>query len=273
MYRENTPDLQDEEFQRKSKQIISQLDYFVTLYKDYFLEASRMGYSRCGIRGALGIMFKSMDDALSITEARKRRTSKKVTRYFNQCVLYVGQDKMESGEMFKEVPNALDFTKGYKLNDGFCVVFMVRLFPEYFTYFPTVYNMDESKAGELDPYIINRSQDQIEKRRQEFIDSIPEIDKEFYRSLDISKYDPNSEKGKEYRELVIDRMTRPTKCSNCLKESTKVLAKCSKCMATGYCDRNCQRQNWNIHKEICNQLKNMLIMLQMHDNMYCNYKT
>lgn len=37
-------------------------------------------------------------------------------------------------------------------------------------------------------------------------------------------------------------------CANCSKEAIK---KCSQCVITYYCSRECQVENWTIHKSIC----------------------
>ncbi|XP_039311446.1 histone-lysine N-methyltransferase SMYD3 isoform X2 [Solenopsis invicta] len=46
---------------------------------------------------------------------------------------------------------------------------------------------------------------------------------------------------------------RTTRCDNCLKSGK--LLKCSGCQYVYYCDRNCQKESWPMHKAECARLK------------------
>ncbi|KAL0112790.1 hypothetical protein PUN28_012213 [Cardiocondyla obscurior] len=46
---------------------------------------------------------------------------------------------------------------------------------------------------------------------------------------------------------------RTTRCDNCFKSGK--LRKCSECQYVYYCDRNCQKESWSIHKGECAYLK------------------
>lgn len=61
-----------------------------------------------------------------------------------------------------------------------------------------------------------------------------------------------SDELNEYiRSMVATRFTNPI-CHNCHKKPPKVvLLRCSACALVWYCNRDCQRANWNIHKNHC----------------------
>ena len=43
-------------------------------------------------------------------------------------------------------------------------------------------------------------------------------------------------------------------CHNCFMES-KHLKKCKDCAGVWYCSRECQKQDWKEHKQVCSKLK------------------
>lgn len=53
--------------------------------------------------------------------------------------------------------------------------------------------------------------------------------------------------------FVLSSKHRTTRCDNCLKSGK--LLKCSGCLYVYYCDRNCQKESWSIHKAECARLK------------------
>ncbi|XP_011875678.1 PREDICTED: histone-lysine N-methyltransferase SMYD3 [Vollenhovia emeryi] len=52
--------------------------------------------------------------------------------------------------------------------------------------------------------------------------------------------------------FVLGSKHRTTRCDNCLRSGK--LSKCSGCQYVYYCDRNCQRESWRIHKAECAHL-------------------
>ncbi|GMH54594.1 hypothetical protein TrRE_jg13200 [Triparma retinervis] len=57
---------------------------------------------------------------------------------------------------------------------------------------------------------------------------------------------------------ALDRVTKEQKqvCSDCGKVATKKLLKCGGCLATRYCNRDCQMRHWKFgHKKECKKLK------------------
>src|SRR5213080_2328666 len=42
-------------------------------------------------------------------------------------------------------------------------------------------------------------------------------------------------------------------CSNCQKPYAKL--RCGKCKLSYYCDKECQKENWKVHKNVCQDLK------------------
>ncbi|XP_036143557.1 histone-lysine N-methyltransferase SMYD3 [Monomorium pharaonis] len=60
--------------------------------------------------------------------------------------------------------------------------------------------------------------------------------------------------GKPFVYVVISEH-RTVRCDNCLK--SEKLLKCSGCQYVYYCDRNCQKKLWPIHKAECAHLKNI----------------
>ncbi|XP_036143556.1 histone-lysine N-methyltransferase SMYD3 [Monomorium pharaonis] len=54
---------------------------------------------------------------------------------------------------------------------------------------------------------------------------------------------------------------RTTRCDNCLKSGK--LSRCSGCQYVYYCDRNCQKESWPIHKIECACLKKAIIVVDM----------
>ncbi|XP_025270921.1 histone-lysine N-methyltransferase SMYD3 isoform X1 [Camponotus floridanus] len=53
--------------------------------------------------------------------------------------------------------------------------------------------------------------------------------------------------------FVLNSKHRTNRCDNCLKSGK--LLKCSACQYVYYCNRNCQRESWSIHKLECANLK------------------
>ncbi|KAJ1522256.1 hypothetical protein ONE63_002560 [Megalurothrips usitatus] len=53
-------------------------------------------------------------------------------------------------------------------------------------------------------------------------------------------------------------------CSTCGEE--KAPKKCSKCKAVQYCDRECQRLHWFLHKKACARLGSSINALGNHNN-------
>ncbi|XP_025986456.1 histone-lysine N-methyltransferase SMYD3 [Solenopsis invicta] len=59
--------------------------------------------------------------------------------------------------------------------------------------------------------------------------------------------------------FVLRSKYRTTRCDNCFKSEQLVkLLKCSSCQYVYYCNRNCQKQSWRIHKRECVCLKKIL---------------
>ena len=52
----------------------------------------------------------------------------------------------------------------------------------------------------------------------------------------------------EKLELLIDE---PPKCEKCGAEAVK---RCGKCKRSWYCRRQCQVEDWKVHKKICSLL-------------------
>ncbi|XP_011163274.2 histone-lysine N-methyltransferase SMYD3 isoform X1 [Solenopsis invicta] len=63
--------------------------------------------------------------------------------------------------------------------------------------------------------------------------------------------------------FVLRSMYRTTRCDNCFK-SGKML-KCSGCSYVHYCNRNCQKESWPIHKVECARLKKIPLDLWLDD--------
>lgn len=55
---------------------------------------------------------------------------------------------------------------------------------------------------------------------------------------------------------ALNSKCRTARCDNCLKSGK--LLKCSGCQYVHYCDRNCQRESWPIHKAECAHLRKVL---------------
>ncbi|XP_012523348.1 histone-lysine N-methyltransferase SMYD3 [Monomorium pharaonis] len=56
--------------------------------------------------------------------------------------------------------------------------------------------------------------------------------------------------------FVVKSEHRTTRCDNCLK--SEKLLRCTGCQYVYYCDRNCQKKSWPIHKAECVHLKKIL---------------
>ncbi|EZA50042.1 histone-lysine N-methyltransferase SMYD3 isoform X2 [Ooceraea biroi] len=55
---------------------------------------------------------------------------------------------------------------------------------------------------------------------------------------------------------ALNSKCRTVRCDNCLKSGK--LLKCSSCQYVYYCDRNCQKESWPIHKAECAHLRRVL---------------
>uniref|UniRef100_A0A182N3V6 MYND-type domain-containing protein n=1 Tax=Anopheles dirus TaxID=7168 RepID=A0A182N3V6_9DIPT len=95
----------------------------------------------------------------------------------------------------------------------------------------------------------------IEKQRKIFLDldenEVTEIAKRIgaaYNTDLLQQYAEQSNSSKESEEPIAGQQT----CGNCGALAKK---KCSKCLYTFYCTRDCQLQHWPEHKELCHQLK------------------
>ena len=68
-------------------------------------------------------------------------------------------------------------------------------------------------------------------------------------------------------------------CEECGIETKANFKFCSECNEVCYCDKNCQKKNWKIHKIICNLKKNddvcVVCMEKIYDNKFtiesCNH--
>lgn len=53
--------------------------------------------------------------------------------------------------------------------------------------------------------------------------------------------------------LAAPQEPRVVKCATCGEAAKR---RCSKCHCTEYCNRDCQKTDWKVHKKVCAQLKN-----------------
>ncbi|XP_012525631.1 histone-lysine N-methyltransferase SMYD3 isoform X2 [Monomorium pharaonis] len=63
--------------------------------------------------------------------------------------------------------------------------------------------------------------------------------------------------------FVLSSQYKATRCDNCLKRGK--LLKCSGCQHVCYCNRNCQKESWSIHKTECVCLKKLPPTLTLPD--------
>lgn len=260
----------------KTKTFISQLDYFIAIYREFFLSASKQGFERSKERGTIGVPFVSIDEALSITDCRKGKVSKKIIASLNKGIFYFTQSLIEKQTTFDSDSDVLQFTKIYDLNVGFSLVFIVRTSApddlrigavaseatSDYDYFPCIYAPEHGYEDKIDPHIIQQGTAKREARIENFKASLPKDFLEELKNADVGNFDPTTEDSKRMHKELLNNMQSPTKCAHCSKISTKALSKCSACKAAGYCNRDCQRANWKTHKQICDSLKHMLILMQ-----------
>ena len=62
--------------------------------------------------------------------------------------------------------------------------------------------------------------------------------------------DDNDELSKEINDLKIDDHAKKHSCSYCLKEIDGAL-RCGNCRAALYCNKECQKNHWGVHKNTC----------------------
>ena len=56
--------------------------------------------------------------------------------------------------------------------------------------------------------------------------------------------------NEELNNMDIDKSSKRHKCIYCLKEVNGSL-RCSRCRTATYCNRECQRDHWSVHKNSC----------------------
>jgi hypothetical protein len=70
----------------------------------------------------------------------------------------------------------------------------------------------------------------------------------------ITKSATEKKSTPDITETVVKTLKKPASCSHCLKFGLDLL-KCARCLTCYYCDRDCQRANWEIHKKYCKKPK------------------